>query len=392
MRPIHRLIAAASALALGLGLVVLAPASPVAAAPGSATGPHGQTLTVSQVDGLSPAGTTVTITGTGFAIPGFDLDTDGFYLSLCVDIGAGSAPSPCLGGVDQTGATTTTRWVTNNPIGDAASVPIAPDGSFTTTLTVEANDGFTNCLQLIAPRDCKIVTRMDHRASGDRSQDVKVPVSFTGQTKSTVGPFVVASYVDFLGREPSPAEFNRDVAALEGGQSKPAYLRALSTSDQWLASVVNKLYRDTLGRNGDAGGVAYWTGKLRSGASVASVAASFYASGEYYNGIGGKTDASWVNDLYQKVLLRPADPGGRTYWMNEITRHGRTNVALRMYQSNESARTRVEGLYQTLLGRRAETGGLAYWAGQVVLKGDLALAVNLANSAEYQGRAVRRFP
>lgn len=389
---LHRLTAATTALALGLGAAALAPASPAAAAPGTGTGPQGQTLTVSQVDGLNPAGTTVTVTGSGYDVPGFDMATDGIYLSLCVDNGPTQAPSPCLGGVDQTGGTATSRWITNNPIGGAVAVPFGPNGTFSTTLLLDAADEFTDCFDYTAPRGCKVVTRVDHRASGNRSQDVKVPVRFTGQPRGASESFVNAAHVDFLGEAPTLAEVDRDTAALAAGQVKAVYLRNMSSSDEWLTAIVNELYQDTLGRDGDASGVAFWIGRLRAGWSVARVAASFYASGEYYEGIGGNSDPTWVNDLYQKILLRTADAEGRAYWVGEIARHGRGNVALRMYQSNESARTRVRGLYQTLLGRAPDAEGLTYWAGQVVVKGDLALAVSLAASAEYQTRAVSRFP
>jgi hypothetical protein len=138
--------------------------------------------------------------------------------------------------------------------------------------------------------------------------------------------------------------------------------------------------------------VAFWVGRLRGGWSVARVAASFYASPEYYEGIGGGTDATWIEDLYEKVLLRTAGPADVTYWVSEVEAKGRGNVALRIYQSPESAGTRVEGLYADLLGRAPSAGDVTYWSGVVVKKGDLALAVNLANSAEYGNRAVTRFP
>ena len=72
---------------------------------------------------------------------------------------------------------------------------------------------------------------------------------------------------------------------------------------------------------------------------------------------------------------------------------GRGNVALRIYQSPESARHPGHGPLRGPAGPgAAEPDGLAYWAGVVVKKGDLALAVNLAASPEYANRAVTRFP
>ncbi len=515
--PTRRRLASAAIAAItvvaSLGVLALGPASPAGAAPGVGTGTSGQTLTVSDVDDLDPDGATVTVTGAGYDIAGFDLATEGMYLAFCVDNGPSQPPSPCVGGIDVTGESGGARWVTNNPYEGTPAVAIAADGSFTTTLTVQASDASIDCLGLPAGQECKIVTRMDHRSGGDRSQDVKVPVTFaeptagprldlspatglftkdqdvvvSGQGYPTTGPglyvvfgpvpvnntdatmygkqafvpssqiaadgsfavtltgidaayrgangvdydftaggghistmrahgtpdpdgawlvskpvtfrarsatesFVTAAHVDFLGEKPTRSELATDTAALVGGQTRSAYLRAMTTSDAWLAAIVNGLYQDTLGRNGGAGEVAYWSDQLRSGWSVARVAASFYAAPEYFNGIGGGTNATWVADLYDKILLRPASGADVTYWVGETQAKGRGNVALRLYQSPESAGTRVRGLYRTLLGRSPSAGDLTYWRPVVIARGDLSLAVSLAAAPEYTTRAATRFP
>lgn len=513
-RPLAALLATVLAMTACLALIIASPA-PASAAEGTGTGPNGQTLTVSEVDGLDPQGSVVTVTGAGFTdAAGFDNATDGIYLSFCVDNGVGETPTPCLGGVDMTGESSTSRWITNNgiPGQPALTVPMGTDGTFTITLSVSADDGTTDCFDLPEGKECKIFTRADHRAGGDRSQDVRVPVTFatdaggsvaldrsTGLDASgdsvvvsgtgfptegpglyvvfgpvpegnlTAAPFTPAAYVrassinpdggwqvtlsdiqarytgsndvdydfleggghistfraqgqpdpdglwatstpvsfdvrtadeafvtaamtDFLGAKPGPVEVDAGVALLED-EGKPAYLRDLSTSDEWLSALVDRLYQDTLGRDGDEAGTAYWVDELRSRRqSVATVAANFYASPEYFNGIGGGTVETWIDDLYQKLLLRASDAPGKAYWVGEVADHGRGHVARRFYQSNESARTRVKGLYESLLGRSAEPAGLEFWAPKVVASGDITLAVFLAASPEYTDRALVRFP
>ncbi len=207
--------------------------------------------------------------------------------------------------------------------------------------------------------------------------------------------FVIAAYNDFIDRDPTPAELSSALTALAtgGSSSRAAFLRTLSTSDTYVGAVVNRFYRDTLGRNGDASGVAFWTQQIKSGRrTVAQVAADFYSSPEYFNGIGGGNTTTWVRDLYAKVLLRQPDAGGLQYWVGVAESRGRGYVSRPFFQSNESARTRVRLLYRDLLGRAPDSDGLTFWAGRVVTSGDLALAVNLANSAEYFNRAGRRFP
>ncbi|CAL9662443.1 hypothetical protein SUDANB105_07074 [Streptomyces sp. enrichment culture] len=55
--------------------------------------------------------------------------------------------------------------------------PSGRNGSFEVELTVDAKDAFTDCFKA----KCVLATRADHTLSGDRSQDVKVPVGFVGQ-------------------------------------------------------------------------------------------------------------------------------------------------------------------------------------------------------------------
>lgn len=210
--------------------------------------------------------------------------------------------------------------------------------------------------------------------------------------RTPAGSFVTAALTDLLG-EADQRRVEAGVHALVAGQPRRSFLRELTTSDQWLAAVIGGLYQDTLGRPGEPAGVAFWVEQLRSGRrSVAQVAASFYASAEYHSGIGGGTDETWITDLYVKVLGRSPDAAGLAYWVGQAEVAGRTSVAYRIYQSPESARTRVSGLYEALLGRSPDPSGLSFWSARVVREGDLALAVDLAASPEYAGRAEVRFP
>ncbi|MEE6288646.1 hypothetical protein V2J52_13375 [Georgenia sp. MJ173] len=162
------------AAALLATTAVLVPSIPAAAA----SGPDGQSVTVSQSTGLDPAGQSVTVSGSGF-------DTSkGIYVALCVDNGPGSAPSPCVGGVDMEGAGGSSAWISSNPpsYGEGLAVPFTESGgrgSFSASLSVAASDPFVDCLDPAqAPNGCVIGTRADHTRAGDRSADVRIPVTF----------------------------------------------------------------------------------------------------------------------------------------------------------------------------------------------------------------------
>jgi hypothetical protein len=163
-------VVAAAAAGLLVGAATSG-ASPAAAAP---------KVSVSQVDGLDPAGATLTVSGTGFDA------SKGIYVALCVRPAPGQAPSPCLGGADTTGGGGS-HWISSNPppYGEGLATPYGPSGSFTVSLRVQGADAFTDCLA--DGVQCAVVTRADHTRQGDRSCDVVVPVAFTGQQVSTAG-------------------------------------------------------------------------------------------------------------------------------------------------------------------------------------------------------------
>ncbi|MBD8062452.1 hypothetical protein H9624_08955 [Actinomycetaceae bacterium Sa1BUA1] len=146
-------------------------------------------MTVEPSSGLDPDGQQVTVSGSGF-------DTSkGVYVALCVDNGAGRQPGPCLGGVDMEGAGGASAWISSNPpaYGEGLAQPFTESGgrgSFSVTLGVSAADSFTDCLDpAVAPNGCVIGTRADHTRGGDRSADVRIPVTFaTGGSDAGADP------------------------------------------------------------------------------------------------------------------------------------------------------------------------------------------------------------
>lgn len=277
----------------------------------------------------------------------------------------------------------------NSGTGTLTGLSVGPpaDARFTST-------GTTCGSTLTAGSSCSYAVR--YTPTDDARRGTTVPVSsgnggsgqfiVRGGPVATVnGAFVTAAYFDFLRRPPSASEAALLVAALDGGsRTRRQVVTDLANSDEWIEAIVQQLYRNTLGRDGDPGGVAYWVDRIRTGRStVAQTAANFYASPEYFSGIGGGTATSWVSDLYAKLLERVPDSAGLSYWVGQVAAKGRFSVAYRMFQSLESRRTRVTGLYEQLLQRDPDSTGLAYWADRITTQGDIALAIDLSSSTEY---------
>lgn len=178
-RPGRRLGAAAVAALLLAAVPTGAAGSADAATPKSATGPQGQKLTVSATTGLDPAGAKIRVTGEGYGT------TSGIYVALCKDNGANRVPSPCLGGADMSGGSKNSQWIVpkGDPYEGELALPFGPGGTFDVEIEIRSEGDGLDCADV----PCSVVTRADHRASGDRTQDVRIPVTFAGQEPGEPG-------------------------------------------------------------------------------------------------------------------------------------------------------------------------------------------------------------
>lgn len=147
----------------------------------------GQSVTVTSADDNPLAvrdGRLVVVDGATLAVTLAGLDgaeaPAGFYLMTAVDNGPGEVATPAIGGVDMTGASHTSRWITNEPYAGSenAVVPIAADGSAQTELQVVAADDHADCAAAAAPDGCVLYLRADHRAAAERGYDLRVPLEF----------------------------------------------------------------------------------------------------------------------------------------------------------------------------------------------------------------------
>ncbi|MBO9579120.1 MAG: DUF4214 domain-containing protein [Microbacteriaceae bacterium] len=264
-------------------------------------------------------------------------------------------------------------------------------GPYNTTrkdFAMQAGERFANY-------DCGISVRVNSFAlTGGRPATANVTVT-TGTQAALCKPndlFIRQAIRDFLGREATTAETNYWSGWI-ATNPRAGFIERLATSDEWVQSIVNRFYQDTLGRPGDANGVAFWSNQIKTGQmSVATVAAQFYSSNEYFVNIGGNTNATWVTDLYQKLLGRTPSTSERNYWVGQITggAMNRLQVASYFYDSVEKRRLRVNALYERLLGRTLAStdSGYAYWADWLLTHDDIELAVVLATTGdEYYIRA-----
>lgn len=82
---------------------------------------------------------------------------------------------------------------------------------------------------------------------------------------------------------------------------------------------VLRLYRAVLGREPDAGGLAFWVGEYEGGLSLDEMAEQFTGQPEYTQLYGNDpTDTELVDAVYLNVLRRPGDAGGVAFWLDGL--------------------------------------------------------------------------
>lgn len=166
----RRLLTATLALLVGAAVVPVASAHAAPVRTATVTTPSGLSLTVTPVR-LPANGGTVRVRGKGYD------PTVGIYVALCVTPTKGQQPGPCGGGVNTTGSSPASAWISSNPppYGAALALPYRSGGRFDVRLTISPLIGDIDC----RVTSCSIVTRADHLRPGERRFDLAVPVRFT---------------------------------------------------------------------------------------------------------------------------------------------------------------------------------------------------------------------
>ena len=136
----------------------------------SVIGGNGATLTATKVSGIK-SGEKIIISGSHFD------ETVGIYLAICKVVKKSELPSPCGGGIDKTGTTGSSIWISSNPppYGVGLAKEFAPGGRFSFAIKVSPFIGKLDCRKI----KCAIYVRADHTRSDDRTFDLSIPISFS---------------------------------------------------------------------------------------------------------------------------------------------------------------------------------------------------------------------
>ncbi len=153
--------------------------------------------------------------------------------------------------------------------------------------------------------------------------DNQVLAGFLGSTEfyQHVGnnptAYVKALYTDLLGRAADSAGLSGWVQQVNAGASKSNIVMGFTTSTERDTMLAQSYYHQYLGRTAGAGELSYWVNQLQHGATDTQIQVGFLSSQEYLQKQGG-TAANWITSTYMRVLDRPADQGGESYWLGVL--------------------------------------------------------------------------
>jgi hypothetical protein len=215
---------------------------------------------------------------------------------------------------------------------------------------------------------------------------------------------VARLYYGLLDRAPDPGGLQAFTNALESGASPQLVAQSILSSPEYEntsigqsnASFVQYLYSTALGRTADAPGFQSWETALNTGTlSRADVVNGFLDSFEFQSDFAGQSNATYINEVYEVALQRPAEPQGLAGWETALlngmsrTTFDHLVVGSAEFQSSitePAAAAFVGMLYEQALGRAPDAAGLQGWTSALVTSNlnNAEVAIGIAESPEAQ--------
>ena len=128
---------------------------------------------------------------------------------------------------------------------------------------------------------------------------------------------------------------------------------------------VQNLFQELLHRAADPGGLQFYSAMLTAGQTVEQVAALIATSPEYLRQKSA-TPTIYVDALLQDVFGTDISAADRVSFEQEMTNAASSGqVAAAIFSSPDYQRHLVQGLYQQLLDRAGEDNGVNYYVNEL---------------------------
>jgi uncharacterized protein (TIGR03118 family) len=172
--------------------------------------------------------------------------------------------------------------------------------------------------------------------------------------------FVTRLYQQLLHRATDADGQAHWVNLMNQGASRAQVTLAIEGSLEHRTDQVQELYQTLLGRPADPGGLQLSILFLGSGGPLDVLKAGIIGSPEYFQKHGG-TNAGFLTGLYHDVLGRAVDAQGQALFGSFLDNGGsRVEAALIVLRSAEADQLQAQNAYQRILGRPADPSGLAH--------------------------------
>jgi hypothetical protein len=203
--------------------------------------------------------------------------------------------------------------------------------------------------------------------------------------------FVNRMYLDAYNRGATSSEMSSGLANLNGGQLPEVYANNIinQSTYQTRTGGVIRLYQAVFLRKPDTAGLAYWWGEVNRGVTLKKVAELMVKAPEFTTLYGNKTNAEFVDLVYENVLDRNPSGTELSYWVNELDTGARTRGQVMVgfsesaeYKNTTAGRVKVIGAFFALLRRVPADGDITYWSGQ----SSQSLVTTIIKGYEYANR------
>jgi autotransporter-associated beta strand protein len=203
--------------------------------------------------------------------------------------------------------------------------------------------------------------------------------------------YVAQAYRDLFHREVDAGGLAYWSGRLDNGTiTRVQFALGLDTSPEYHADAVQALFVHYLHRNADGGSVSFFAGLMNQGTTEEQIAAMLAGSDEYYNNRGSGTVDGFLNALYSDTLNRAVDPGARQSFTQSLSFHvSRQQVATIVLGSYEYKSDIVAGFYTEFLHRTTDAQGQNFWATKMTqgLTDEQFIAL-LVGSDEYYNNSI----
>jgi Domain of unknown function (DUF4214) len=208
--------------------------------------------------------------------------------------------------------------------------------------------------------------------------------------------FAMQQYRDFLGRESDAtglADWTNRLST--NTMTREAVIQGFFGSPEFQSGVpsIVRLYLGFFNRIPDSAGLKGWVSSLRSATPLKTIASAFASSSEFSLTYGSLSDDEFITLVYRNVLGRAPDAAGRAGWLAQLSRgasRGEVMIGFTEsaeYQAQSAPNVFVIMMYEGMLRRAAEPAGYQSWV-DFINSGKDALEITrgFLYSQEYRNR------